>query len=111
VNLCSDFGKFVAAIGNSSKVFTDRLHVAILGGILNKETYLLPNSYHKNKSAYRFSLNRFPHVSFLETKEFPLPKEYLSVRSRYTRAELQITSSPTTDDGLITESLPRNLGA
>jgi len=103
VNLCSDFGKFVAAIGNSSKVFTDRLHVAILGGILNKETYLLPNSYHKNKSAYRFSLNRFPYVNFLETKEFPLPK--------YIRAKLQITSSPTTDDGLITESLARNLGA
>jgi|GEM_PF-915651 len=74
VNLFSDFGKFVDAIGNASKVYTDRLHVAILGGILNKETYLLPNSYHKNESAYEFSLKRFPNVSFIETKEFPVPE-------------------------------------
>ena len=71
VNLLPNFKSYVETIANSSEVYTDRLHVAILAAILNKETYLLPNSYHKNKSAYGFSLKRFPNVNFIDTNEFP----------------------------------------
>jgi len=56
VNLLADFKSFVEVVANACKVYTDRLHVAILAAILAKETYLLPNSYHKNKSTYEFSL-------------------------------------------------------
>ena len=74
VNLLPNFRSFVDIVANSSTVYTDRLHVSILAAILNKETYLLPNSYHKNQSAYGFSLKRFQNVHFINTKEFPLPQ-------------------------------------
>jgi len=74
VNLLPTFGSFVDIVANSSTVYTDRLHVSILAAILDKETYLLPNLYHKNKSAYEFSLKRFQNVNFINTKEFPLPE-------------------------------------
>ena len=74
VNLLPNFRSFVEIVANSSTVYTDRLHVSILAAILNKETYLLPNSYHKNQSTYGFSLKRFKNVRFIDTKEFPLPQ-------------------------------------
>jgi hypothetical protein len=73
LNLLPDFGSYVRAVASSSKVYTDRLHVAILATILDKETYLLPNSYHKNKSTYEFSLKGFESIEFLDCKEFPTP--------------------------------------
>ena len=73
VNLLPNFKSFVDIVANSSSVYTDRLHVSILATILNTETYLLPNSYHKNKSAYEFSLKRFQNAHFINTKEFPIP--------------------------------------
>jgi exopolysaccharide biosynthesis predicted pyruvyltransferase EpsI len=38
------------------EVITNRLHSAIVSTILGKDTTLLPNSYHKNRSVYEFSL-------------------------------------------------------
>jgi hypothetical protein len=40
----------------ASRITTDRLHSAILGAILGKETYLIPGSYHKNESVWAYSL-------------------------------------------------------
>jgi exopolysaccharide biosynthesis predicted pyruvyltransferase EpsI len=34
------------------RIITDRLHFAISGLILGRETTILPNSYHKNRSMY-----------------------------------------------------------
>jgi exopolysaccharide biosynthesis predicted pyruvyltransferase EpsI len=64
---------FIDITAKAARVYTDRLHVAILAGILRKEIYLLPNSYHKNKSTYEFSLKRFHNVHFIDTNEFPPP--------------------------------------
>jgi len=66
----TDFGSFVNIVRNASKVYTDRLHVAILSAILGKETYLYPNSYHKNKGVYEFSLSKFRNVKFIDSYEF-----------------------------------------
>lgn len=74
VNLLRSYSSFVETISDSAVVYTDRLHVSILSAILGKETYLLPNSYHKNKSAYEYSLKRFPNVNFINTKEYPIPE-------------------------------------
>jgi len=71
ITLVPDLASFVNIIANASKVYTDRLHVAILSAILGKETYLYPNCYHKNKGVYEFSLRRFPNVSFIDSYEFP----------------------------------------
>jgi exopolysaccharide biosynthesis predicted pyruvyltransferase EpsI len=73
-NLLPDFKSFVDIVANACKVYTDRLHVSILAAILNKETYLLPTIYHKNKSVYEFSLKHFRNVKFINAKEFPVPE-------------------------------------
>jgi len=46
----------VSTIVNTRRVHTDRLHVAILGSIVGKETTLYGNRYHKNHGVYRYSL-------------------------------------------------------
>lgn len=71
VNLLPDFHTFIEVVARASKVFTDRLHVSILSSMLGKETYLLPNSYHKNKGVYDFSLKHFPQTKFIDKTEFP----------------------------------------
>jgi len=68
VGLLSDFKSFVNIVGNATKVYTDRLHVAILSAILEKETYLYPNSYHKNKGVYEFSLRNSSNVRFINSE-------------------------------------------
>jgi exopolysaccharide biosynthesis predicted pyruvyltransferase EpsI len=73
INLLPSFMSFIDITAKAARVYTDRLHVAILAAILRKEIYLLPNSYHKNKSTYEFSLKRFHNVHFIDTNEFPLP--------------------------------------
>ena len=65
-----DFNAYVNIIGNASQVYTDRLHNAILSAILGKETFLYPNSYHKNRGVYEFSLQNFPNVRFVDSYEF-----------------------------------------
>lgn len=71
VNLVPNLRTFIEVVARASKVFTDRLHVSILSSILGKETYLLPNSYHKNRSVYDFSLRRFHKTQFINSTEFP----------------------------------------
>lgn len=45
-------------------VVTDRLHVGIAGLLLNKDVYLLDNSYGKLSSVYNHSLKKFKNVHF-----------------------------------------------
>jgi len=61
------FSAWVNLIEGSRRVYTDRLHVAILSAILGKETYFYPNVYHKNKGVYEYSLCRYPNVRFVDS--------------------------------------------
>ena len=65
-----DFKSFVDIVKNASEIYTDRLHVTILSAILGKETYIYPNSYHKNKGVYEFTLHSFPNVKYIDSYEF-----------------------------------------
>lgn len=47
---------FFQFISKYHTIYTDRLHVAIAGSLLNKEVFLYPNIYFKNKAVFEFSL-------------------------------------------------------
>lgn len=64
------FKGFVRVISRSKNVVTDRLHVAILAAILDKQVILYPNAYHKNKGVYEYSLKKYPNVNFVSRSEF-----------------------------------------
>lgn len=51
------FDEWVQYHAEAREVITNRLHSAIISTILGKPTTLLPNSYHKNRSVYDFSLS------------------------------------------------------
>lgn len=55
---------YVSTVANSSKIFTDRLHVAIVAHILRKDFTLFNNCYHKNKGVYEYSLKKDPKAKF-----------------------------------------------
>lgn len=47
-------------------ICTNRLHMAIAGGLLGKHVYFYPNSYYKCKAVYEYSLReQFPKITFL----------------------------------------------
>lgn len=48
---------FVSTVEHAEEIYTDRLHVAILGSILNKPVTLFGNMYHKNRGVWEFSLS------------------------------------------------------
>jgi exopolysaccharide biosynthesis predicted pyruvyltransferase EpsI len=84
ISLLNDFRDFVNLIEGSRKVFSDRLHVAILATILGKDTILYPNSYYKNKGVYEFSLSKYPNLKFVEDcKHFEIisKKAYSSINN------------------------------
>jgi len=60
------FEDFLDRIETSRRVYTDRLHVAILSTILGKDTTLFTNSYYKNKGVYEYSLSKYPNIKFIE---------------------------------------------
>lgn len=57
--------KFVSVINRYKEIRTDRLHVAIVAGMLGKKVSLQPNNYHKNRSVYMASLDGMPNVTFV----------------------------------------------
>lgn len=76
---CDDFGKnelfaqrFLSCIGEADIVLTDRLHGAIGSCLMNKEVYMLDNSYGKLSNVYEHSLIKHQNVHFLNSpEEFP----------------------------------------
>jgi len=70
LDVVATFKEFLNLIEKSRKVYTDRLHVAILSAILGKDTFLYPNSYGKNKNVYEFSLCKFSNVRFVHFLKF-----------------------------------------
>jgi exopolysaccharide biosynthesis predicted pyruvyltransferase EpsI len=81
ISLLKHFGDFANLVEGSRKVFTDRLHVAILATILGKDTTLYPNSYYKNKGVYEYSLFRYSNFKFVDSpwnsKEFEVTIDLL----------------------------------
>ncbi len=57
---------FVSAVANADRIFTDRLHVAILAHTLRKEATLYDNRYHKNRGVYEYSLRKNRKIRFVE---------------------------------------------
>lgn len=56
-----------AYMSRYAKVQTDRMHLAILAALINKQVQLLPNAYFKSQAVYRHSLQkRFPRLQFVE---------------------------------------------
>jgi hypothetical protein len=47
-----------------NRIYTDRLHCAILAAILDRYVVLTPNSYYKNAAVFDHSLSRFANVRF-----------------------------------------------
>jgi exopolysaccharide biosynthesis predicted pyruvyltransferase EpsI len=47
-----------------SRIYTDRLHCAILAAMLDRYVILLPNTYYKNRAVFEHSLSRFANVRF-----------------------------------------------
>jgi len=64
-SLLRDYRDFIRIIETSKRIYTDRLHVAILAAILGKETVLYPNSYYKTRGIYEYSLSNYPNVKFV----------------------------------------------
>ncbi len=56
VKVSSTFEKWLYLHARAKKLITNRTHSAILGSILGIPTVMLPNSYHKNRSVWEFSL-------------------------------------------------------
>lgn len=53
-------------ISHYNEIRTNRLHVAIAGGLLGKEVSLYPNSYYKCEAVYNFSIKgHFPNVRWM----------------------------------------------
>jgi len=60
----NSFEDFVDAGARANKIFTDRLHAAILGTILDKQVFFYDNAYHKNRGVYEYSLIDKPNIHF-----------------------------------------------
>jgi exopolysaccharide biosynthesis predicted pyruvyltransferase EpsI len=56
VPVSQSFGDWVHHHAQARRIVTNRLHSAVLSSILGKLVIFLPNSYHKNRSVYEFSL-------------------------------------------------------
>lgn len=58
IKFCKDFDHWVFLHNRAKRIITNRLHSAIVGVILGKPVELLPNSYHKNRSVWEYSLQQ-----------------------------------------------------
>ena len=58
----------IFCIQQFEKIITNRLHVAIISSLLNKETFIYDNNYGKVKSVYEYSLKKFINSHFIECK-------------------------------------------
>lgn len=57
ISVSVSFDEFLEAIAGAQLIITDRIHVAILGNLLDKRVYLLSDLYHKNASIYEANLS------------------------------------------------------
>jgi hypothetical protein len=69
----SDGAAFVQQVASFGEIFTDRLHVAIAGGVAGRRVHLVPGNYFKIRAIYDCSISRSfaSHVT-LEKPDFDL---------------------------------------
>jgi len=53
-----NFEGFLQSVARASVIITTRLHVAILGHLLNRRTYLVTGGYHKFRGVYDYSMRQ-----------------------------------------------------
>ena len=58
----------IFCIQQFEKIITNRLHVAIISSLLNKETFIYDNNYGKVNSVDEYSLKKFINSHFIECK-------------------------------------------
>ncbi|MGH7403135.1 MAG: polysaccharide pyruvyl transferase family protein [Candidatus Rokuibacteriota bacterium] len=71
---CRSFNQWVALHRSARRIVTNRLHSAIAGVVLGKPTVLLPNSYHKTRSVWVYSLRERGVVWSDEVPLGPVPR-------------------------------------
>jgi len=59
------FAEFVNSVAKATQIYTDRLHIAILGTILNKPVTWYEVGYHKSRGVYEHSLSDRKNVRFV----------------------------------------------
>lgn len=59
------FPEFCSEIARSEVIVSTRLHVAILGAILGRRTYIVAGKYHKIPGIYEYSMAAMDHVSMV----------------------------------------------
>ncbi len=78
---------FLSLINQADIVLSDRLHGTIGAFLMNKEVYMLDNSYGKLSNVFELSLSTYPNVHFLKSPdEFPYWKEMTSNAFEYAQA-------------------------
>ena len=69
-----------------AEVHTDRLHMSVLGSLLNRRVSLFSNSYFKNQGIFEYTSSRFAGVGFIPTNVAPAQKDTkMSVFQRVSR--------------------------
>jgi exopolysaccharide biosynthesis predicted pyruvyltransferase EpsI len=103
-DFCSHVTDSMAAfVAPFETVQTDRLHVSILSAFLQKNVFLLPNAYYKNRAIFEHSLQpRFPKVQFVNTSAkldeliapasslLPLALEHSGIGNASAKVDLEI---------------------
>ncbi|RMH26345.1 MAG: polysaccharide pyruvyl transferase family protein [Planctomycetota bacterium] len=62
----TNFDGYARLIAESGVVFTSRMHVGVLGGLLGKPTYLVQGSHYKIVGVYEQSLDELPNVTLVD---------------------------------------------
>lgn len=68
----ASFRRFLTCVADAAVIVTNRLHVAVLGALLEKPTLVAPGNYHKIRGVHEFSLTQRDGVTLVsETAEIP----------------------------------------
>lgn len=79
-SVANDFTSWVMLHAEAKSIVTNRLHSSILGTVLGKKVTLLPNSYHKNRGIWEFSLQQRGVIWQERIPENPLSAKLISLR-------------------------------
>ena len=77
----ASLSSLMEAISSYEQIHTDRLHLAIAGALLNREVFLYPNSYFKNRAVFEHSLSHYAGVNFVATSTRSLGDHLRSQRN------------------------------
>ncbi|MGN8213111.1 polysaccharide pyruvyl transferase family protein [Halococcus salifodinae] len=66
-SLSPTYEDFIALVSSADRIYTDRLHVSILGALFDKDTEVYAGSYFKTRGVYNYTLSNFSNISFNES--------------------------------------------